>query len=261
PPRGLQPPGKPDRRGSRGGRGASLRSAQRRPLVVDVDFRKPPAGAARVPPAGRRLRERAGVAGARERRGCAGSGRQARRARLLGRRRGRGAAPRRGGRRDRSGRRARRGLPRRRSGARARGGGALRGAARGDAVIVLAPEVEAALRDGAPVVALETTLVAHGFPAGDGVAVGLESERRVRDAHAVPATIGVLDGAVRVGLHAAELERFDANARKVGPRDLAARVVQSAVGGTTGGGTLAVCRAARIRLMGTGGPGGAHRGW
>ena len=126
---------------------------------------------------------------------------------------------------------------------------------------MLAPEIESALRDGAPVVALETTLVAHGFPAGEGVAVGLESERRVREAHAVPATIGVLDGAVRVGLHAAELERFDANARKVGPRDLAACVVQSAVGGTTVGGTLAVCRAAGIRFMGTGGLGGVHRGW
>ena len=73
-------------------------------------------------------------------------------------------------------------------------------------MIVLAPEVEAALRDGAPVVALETTLVAHGFPPGEGVAVGAESERRVREAGAVPATIGVLDGAVRVGLGAEALE-------------------------------------------------------
>ena len=97
-------------------------------------------------------------------------------------------------------------------------------------MIVLAPEVEAALRDGEPVVALETTLVAHGFPPGEGVAVGAESERRVREAGAVPATIGVLDGAVRVGLGAEELERFDAQARKVGPRDLAACAVQGAVG-------------------------------
>jgi pseudouridylate synthase len=128
-------------------------------------------------------------------------------------------------------------------------------------VIVLAPEVEAALRDGAPVVALETTLVAHGFPPGEGVAVGAESERRVREAGAVPATIGVLDGAVRVGLGAEELERFDAQARKVGPRDLAACAAQGAVGATTVGGTLAVCRAAGIRFLGTGGLGGVHRGW
>jgi pseudouridine-5'-phosphate glycosidase len=128
-------------------------------------------------------------------------------------------------------------------------------------VIVLAPEVEAALRDGVPVVALETTLVAHGFPPGEGMAVGAESERRVREAGAVPATIGVLDGAVRVGLGAEELQRFDATARKVGPRDLAACAAQGAVGATTVGGTLAVCRMAGIRFMGTGGLGGVHRGW
>jgi pseudouridylate synthase len=128
-------------------------------------------------------------------------------------------------------------------------------------VIVVADEVAAALRDGAPVVALETTLVAHGFPAGEGVAVGAESERRVRTAGAVPATIGVLGGAVRVGLAEAELERFDADARKVGPRDLAPCAVQGAVGATTVGGTLAVCRAVGIRFMGTGGIGGVHRGW
>ena len=128
-------------------------------------------------------------------------------------------------------------------------------------MIVLAPEVEAAFRDGTPVVALETTLVAHGFPPGEGVAVGAESERRVREAGAVPATIGVLDGAVRVGLSTEKLERFDARARKVGPRDLAACATQGAVGATTVGGTLAVCRATGIRFLGTGGLGGVHRGW
>ena len=126
-------------------------------------------------------------------------------------------------------------------------------------MIAVADEVRDALESGQPVVALETTLVAHGFPPGEGVAVGLESERRVREAGAVPATIGVLDGAVRVGLVADELSRFDADARKCGPRDLAAAVVQRAVGATTVGGTLAVCRAAGIRFIGTGGIGGVHR--
>jgi pseudouridine-5'-phosphate glycosidase len=83
----------------------------------------------------------------------------------------------------------------------------------------------------------------------------------VRDAGSVPATIGVLDGEVRVGLSAAELERFDSTSRKIGPRDLAACVAQGAVGATTVGGTLAVCRAAGIRFMGTGGIGGVHRGY
>jgi pseudouridylate synthase len=124
-------------------------------------------------------------------------------------------------------------------------------------VIVVADEV----RDAQAVVALETTLVAHGFPRGEGVAVGLEAERRVRAAGAVPATIGVLDGEIRVGLSEDDLRRFDVSARKVGPRDLAACAVQRAVGATTVGGTLAVCRAAGLRFMGTGGLGGVHRGF
>src|SRR5207249_4739806 len=94
-----------------------------------------------------------------------------------------------------------------------------------------------------------------------GVAVGGESERRVREAGAVPATIGVLDGAVRVGLSAEELERFDATARKAGPRDLAACAAQGAVGATTVGGARAACRAVGIRFLGTDGLGGVHRGW
>ena len=126
-----------------------------------------------------------------------------------------------------------------------------------DAVIAISDEV----REAQAVVALETTLVAHGFPAGEGVAVGLEAERRVRAAGAVPATIGVLDGEIRVGLSAAELERFDSTARKVGPRDLAVCATQGAVGATTVGGTLSVCRAAGLSFMGTGGLGGVHRGF
>jgi pseudouridine-5'-phosphate glycosidase len=128
-------------------------------------------------------------------------------------------------------------------------------------LIRVSDEVGHALTERRPVVALETTLVAHGFPPGEGVAVGLESERRVRDAGAVPATIGVLDGQLRVGLSEEELARFVADARKVGPRDLAAALVQGAVGATTVGGTLAACRAVGIGFMGTGGLGGVHRGF
>src|SRR5205814_5727928 len=98
-------------------------------------------------------------------------------------------------------------------------------------------------------------------PPGEGVAVGAESERRVREGGAVPATIGVLDGEICVGLTPGELERFDASARKAGPRDLAVCVAQRTVGATTVGGTLAVCRAVGIRFMGTGGIGGVHRGF
>jgi len=122
-------------------------------------------------------------------------------------------------------------------------------------------EVAREVREAAAVVALETTLVAHGFPPGDGVAVGVESERRVRAGGATPATIGVIDGTIRVGLSEEELERFDASARKVGARDLAAATVQGGVGATTVGGTLAVCRKVGIAVLATGGLGGVHRGW
>jgi pseudouridylate synthase len=124
-------------------------------------------------------------------------------------------------------------------------------------VIRVADEV----RESTAVVALETTLVAHGFPPGEGVAVAIESERQVRAAGAVPATIGVLDGEIVVGLTEDDLARFTSDARKVGPRDLAVAVAQRAVGATTVGGTLAVARAVGIRWLGTGGLGGVHRGF
>jgi pseudouridine-5'-phosphate glycosidase len=130
-----------------------------------------------------------------------------------------------------------------------------------DNLVVLESEVEDALETGSPVVALETTLVAHGFPAPDGVEVGLASEAAVREAGAVPATIGVLDGAIRVGLSRASLERFTPEARKLGPRDLAACAVQGAVGATTVGSALTVAARLGIRFLGTGGIGGVHRGF
>jgi pseudouridylate synthase len=128
-------------------------------------------------------------------------------------------------------------------------------------MIRVADEVRDALAGGGAVVALETTLVAHGFPPGEGVEVGLESERQVREAGAVPATVGVLGGEVRVGLTEEELGRFGPFARKVGPRDLAAAAIQSAIGATTVGGTLAAARAAGIRVLATGGIDGVHRGF
>jgi pseudouridylate synthase len=131
-------------------------------------------------------------------------------------------------------------------------------------LVAVSDEVAAALREGNAVVALETTLVAHGFPEREGLKAGLEAERGVRAAGAVPATVGVLDGTVRIGLSADELGRFaDAGpkARKVGPRDLAACAVQGALGATTAGATLAACRLAGIAFMATGGLGGVHRGF
>ena len=125
-------------------------------------------------------------------------------------------------------------------------------------------EVAQALRQDRPVVAMETTLVSHGFSGGRGLLAARAAEDRARTAGAVPATIGIVDGTVRVGLDAAELERFAAagtDARKVGARDIAACIVQRALGATTVGGTLAVCAAVGIRFMATGGIGGVHRGF
>src|SRR6202012_574777 len=121
-----------------------------------------------------------------------------------------------------------------------------------------------ALREHRPIVALETTLVSHGFSGGRGLPVAIESEHRVRAAGAIPATPGIRDGAIHIGLTPAELERFSAaglSARKVGARDLAACLAQGAIGSLTLGGTRAVCRQAGIQFMGTGGIGGVHRGF
>ena len=128
-------------------------------------------------------------------------------------------------------------------------------------LIQLSDEVRTALDDGRPVVALETTIVAHGFPAPHGVEVGVEMELAVRDAGATPATIGVLGGQIRIGLDEDELAQFDSSSRKLGPRDLAACAVTGGVGATTVGGVLAAARMVGIRFMGTGGVGGVHRGY
>ena len=128
-------------------------------------------------------------------------------------------------------------------------------------LIHVSEEVQTALEEERAVVALETTLVAHGFPAPDGAATGLASEGAVRAEGAIPATIGVLDGLIRIGITNDELERFGPDARKLGPRDLAVCAVQGAVGATTVGGTLTAAAAVGIRFMGTGGLGGVHRGF
>ncbi|MBI5709388.1 MAG: pseudouridine-5'-phosphate glycosidase [Candidatus Eisenbacteria bacterium] len=126
---------------------------------------------------------------------------------------------------------------------------------------VIAPEVEAALDEGRPVVALETTLVTHGLPHPDGVRAAAELEDVVRAGGAMPATIGVLDGALRVGLSRAELEQL-ATARgvaKLNLGNLAAHVAAGAPGSTTVAATLFAAHQAGIRVFATGGIGGVHR--
>src|SRR5262249_2647554 len=120
-------------------------------------------------------------------------------------------------------------------------------------------EVRDALVRGQPVVALETTYVSHGFPHPTGVETALASEVAVRDAGAVPATIALMDGEIRVGLTEEELGRIALeDPRKVSPRDLAATLADGALGATTVAGTLAVARLCGIHHAATGGGRGPH---
>ena len=124
------------------------------------------------------------------------------------------------------------------------------------------PEVGLALEGGAPVVALESTLICHGLPRPRNLELGRAVESAVREAGAVPATIAIVDGIARVGLGPATIERL-ANADdvvKCSPRDLALVMAGRALGATTVAGTIRIAAAAGIRVMATGGIGGVHRG-
>ncbi len=127
--------------------------------------------------------------------------------------------------------------------------------------LALHDDVAAALRDGRPVVALETTLVTHGLPRPEGLRVAAELEDEVRAQGATPATIGVLDGRLRVGLSASELERLAsaADVAKLNLGNLAAQVAAGAPGSTTVAATLFGAWRAGIACCATGGIGGVHR--
>ena len=122
--------------------------------------------------------------------------------------------------------------------------------------------VATALTARQPVVALETTVVTHGLPYPDGLTVALELEEVVRTHGAVPATIGILDGVIRVGLSHSELERLaeDRTAVKTNLSNLAAVLSAKRPGSTTVAATMAAAHANGIRVFATGGIGGVHRG-
>ncbi|MFF3752218.1 pseudouridine-5'-phosphate glycosidase [Streptomyces sp. NPDC002018] len=125
------------------------------------------------------------------------------------------------------------------------------------------PEVREALATGRPVVALESTIIAHGLPRPRNLAVAEELEELVRAGGAVPATVAVLDGRPHVGLVKDQLERIaqDDSVRKLGHRDLAPAVAAGASGATTVSATAFLAARAGIRVFATGGLGGVHRGW
>lgn len=132
-----------------------------------------------------------------------------------------------------------------------------------DGAVRLSPEVEAARRTGVPVVALESTIVAHGLPRPRNLDVAGELEAIVRDEGACPATIAVLDGVARIGLEHEALARVaeDRDIRKLGQRDLPVAQALGASGATTVSATAWLAAAAGIRVFATGGLGGVHRGY
>lgn len=126
------------------------------------------------------------------------------------------------------------------------------------------PEVADALAEARPVVALESTIIAHGLPHPRNLEVARALEQAVRDHGAVPATIAVLDGKPNIGLDEASLAMVaaeDAGFAKASTRDLAALRVQQSHGATTVAATMRLAHLAGIRVFATGGIGGVHRGW
>jgi pseudouridine-5'-phosphate glycosidase len=127
-------------------------------------------------------------------------------------------------------------------------------------VVAPSPEISAALADGRAVVALESTLLAHGLPAPANRAAADDLEAVVRAAGAVPATIAVLDGVARIGLSTSELDRVCAGGlTKLSARDLGPAVGLGRDGATTVAATAVLAAAADIEVFATGGLGGVHR--
>jgi pseudouridine-5'-phosphate glycosidase len=120
--------------------------------------------------------------------------------------------------------------------------------------------INQALRSSLPLVALESTVITHGLPRPQNLALARDMERTVRENGATPATIAVLDGKIRVGLTDAQLEQLAnaENVRKISGRDFATAIIKKESGGTTVAGTLFAAHKAGIKVFATGGIGGVH---
>lgn len=129
-------------------------------------------------------------------------------------------------------------------------------------VFTIAEEVRVAVAAGAPVVALETTAIAHGFPSPRSLDVASGLDRAVRERGALPAFVGVLSGTVTVGLERVAVERLatGTDVMKVSRRDLAAAAASGRDGATTVAATMIAAARAGIPVFATGGIGGVHRG-
>ncbi len=128
-------------------------------------------------------------------------------------------------------------------------------------MLLVSEEVREALVHRHPVVALESTIIAHGMPYPENLAVAAELEQAVRAGGAVPATIALMDGAAVIGLDARSLERLAAGpAEKIATRDIGWALASSVTGATTVSATMVLAAMAGIRVFATGGIGGVHRG-
>ncbi|HYO17614.1 MAG TPA: pseudouridine-5'-phosphate glycosidase [Dermatophilaceae bacterium] len=128
--------------------------------------------------------------------------------------------------------------------------------------MIIAEEVSTALQDGRAVVALESTIISHGLPTESSARVAREIEAAVRDSGAVPATIAILAGHVRIGLDDDALAQIatDGNVVKSSIRDLGSVIASGSLGATTVASTAYLAHRAGIRVFATGGLGGVHRG-
>ena len=127
----------------------------------------------------------------------------------------------------------------------------------------IAPEVQKALDEGRPVVALESTIISHGMPYPQNVETALNVEKLIRENGAVPATIAILGGRLKAGLTAEEIEYLGKKGQdvtKASRRDLAVLVSRKADGATTVTTTMMIAHMAGIQVFATGGIGGVHRG-
>ena len=132
-----------------------------------------------------------------------------------------------------------------------------------NAYLDISPEVKAALDEGRPVVALESTIISHGMPYPKNVETALLVEKTIRDNGATPATIAVIGGRLKAGLSHEEIEYLGKTGRgvaKASRRDLPALVARKADGATTVATTMIIAHMAGIRIFATGGIGGVHRG-
>lgn len=115
---------------------------------------------------------------------------------------------------------------------------------------------------GKPAVALETTIISHGMPYPKNVETALAAEKTIRDAGAIPVTIGILDGKIKIGMTPEEIEEFgrrQAEVMKVSRRDIAYCVASGKSGATTVAATMILAHMANIKIFATGGLGGVHR--